>query len=229
MCPRLKKPFWTPYTHGQTVLDTAIPETVLEKRFDTVHARSETVGLSSEAERLERDLYPLWVAALKAGKINQGARDHKQFVLGHTYTKGADLIVSMAEIERIRKHWNERALGEGAAILATALHLEAMGADHGLKDVQFFLAISPWQPPLFVKDGLFDAGVRLDLPVLQIVGDNDMPVFIEAAPKFARSFTKLIAYHHPGQHVYPALNRSLSSKVDELLMMSDQFKIAHFG
>lgn len=40
-------------------LDTAIPETVLEKRFDTVHARSETVGLSSEAERLERDLYPL--------------------------------------------------------------------------------------------------------------------------------------------------------------------------
>lgn len=99
---------------------TVMPETVLEKRFDTVHARSETVenqnGLSSAAERLERDLYPLWVEALKAGKINQGARDHKQFVLGHTYTKGADLIVSMAEIERIRKHWNARALGEGILI-----------------------------------------------------------------------------------------------------------------
>ena len=118
---------------------------------------------------------------------------------------------------------------EGAAILTTALHLEAMGADHGLKDIQFFLAMSPWQAPLFVKDGLFDAGLKLDLPVLQIVGDNDMPVFIEAAPKFARSFTNLIAYHHPGQHVYPALNRSLSSKVDELLMMSDRFKIAHSG
>jgi len=118
---------------------------------------------------------------------------------------------------------------EGAAILTTALHLEAMGADHGVKDIQFFLAISPWQPPLFVKDGLFDAGLSLDLPVLQIVGDNDMPVFIDAAPKFARSFTNLIAYHHPGRHVYPALNSSLSSKVDELLMMSDRFKIAHGG
>ncbi|WP_394203485.1 hypothetical protein [Marinagarivorans algicola] len=109
----------------------------------------------------------------------------------------------------------------------TALHLEAMGADYGLKDIQFFLAISPWQPPLFVKDGLFDEGLSLDLPVLQIVGDNDMPVFIEAAPKFARSFTNLIAYHHPGQHVYPPLNSSLSSKVDELLMMGDRYKIAY--
>lgn len=116
---------------------------------------------------------------------------------------------------------------EGAAILTTALHLEAMGADYGLKNIQFFLAISPWQPPLFVKDGLFDAGLSLDIPVLQIVGDNDMPVFIDAAPKFARSFTNMIAYHHPGQHVYPPLNSSLSSKVDELLMMSDRYAIAY--
>jgi len=150
-----------------------------------------------------------------------------------------------AEPIKVRKNWNY-SLGylhtlldkygpfdgvagfcEGAAILTTALHLEAMGADYGLKDIQFFLAISPWQPPLFVKDGLFDEGLSFDLPVLQIVGDNDMPVFIEAAPKFARSFTNLIAYHHPGQHVYPPLNSSLSSKVDELLMMGDRYKIAY--
>lgn len=100
--------------------ETVIPETVGEKRFDTVHARSTTVenqsDLSNAAERIEKDLYPQWVAALRAGNINQGARDHKQFVLGHTYTKGADLIVSMAEIERIRKRWNDRALGEGVLI-----------------------------------------------------------------------------------------------------------------
>lgn len=99
---------------------TVIPETVNEKRSDTVHGRSTTVenqgGLSSAAERLEKDLYPQWVAALRAGNINQGARDHKQFMLEHTYTKGADLIVSMAEIERIRKRWNDRALGEGVLI-----------------------------------------------------------------------------------------------------------------
>ncbi|TXH69383.1 MAG: hypothetical protein E6Q83_10305 [Thiothrix sp.] len=99
---------------------TVIPETVNEKRSDTVHGRSTTVEnqdvLSSAAERLEKDLYPQWVAALQAGNINQGARDHKQFMLEHTYTKGADLIVSMAEIERIRKRWNDRALGEGILV-----------------------------------------------------------------------------------------------------------------
>lgn len=99
---------------------TVTSETVSENRSDTVHGRSTTVenqdGLSSAAERIEKDLYPQWVAALQAGNINQGARDHKQFVLGHTYTKGADLIVSMAEIERIRKRWNDRALGEGILV-----------------------------------------------------------------------------------------------------------------
>lgn len=98
-------------------------ETLEKSVLDTVHARPKTVekeapqnDLSQAAERVERDLYPQWLAALQAGLINQGARNHKQFVLGHTYTKGADLIVSMAEIERIRKRWNQRALEEGVLI-----------------------------------------------------------------------------------------------------------------
>ena len=121
---------WSAPTTPKSVLDTVHarsnghetvkPETVMEKHSDTVHARSETVenqnGLQGDAARVERDLYPLWVQALQAKNISQGARDCKQFILGHTYTKGADLIVSMAEIERIRKRWNERALEEGVLI-----------------------------------------------------------------------------------------------------------------
>lgn len=113
---------------------------------------------------------------------------------------------------------------EGAAVITTALNQEKLGANHGLSDIKFFIAMSPWQPPLFKKDGLFDKDYALDLPVLQIVGDNDMPVFIEAAPEFAKSYSNLINYHHPGQHVYPAFNSTLSSKVDELLFLSDQYE-----
>lgn len=97
--------------------------TVEKTVLSTVHARSETPktvdaqnGLTEEAKQVERSLYPLWIAALKAGEINQGARDCKQFILERTYTKDSRSVVTMAEIERIRKEWNGRAVQSGILV-----------------------------------------------------------------------------------------------------------------
>ncbi|CCN38643.1 putative Polyketide synthase type I [Vibrio nigripulchritudo SO65] len=105
---------------------------------------------------------------------------------------------------------------EGAAVLTAALAQEKIGADHGLGDVKFFIAMSPWLAPMHVKDELFRHR-SLSIPTLQVVGDNDMPVFIDAAPKFANTFTDITQYHHSGQHVYPTLTKPLEEHLDNLL------------
>jgi len=113
---------------------------------------------------------------------------------------------------------------EGAAVASVALNLEAKGEDYGLKGTKFFIAMSPWQSPMHIKDRLFKKGHELDIPTLQIVGDNDMPVFIDAAPIFSTNYEYLIEYHHSGQHVYPPLNQHLNEKLDELIGVSEMVK-----
>ena len=107
---------------------------------------------------------------------------------------------------------------EGASVASVALHMQAQGLD----SVRFFVAMSPWRSPLHQLDGLFKPEQPLLLPMLQIVGENDMPVFLAAAPYFFKDFAKAMKYQHPGQHVYPPLTPKLESKLHELISVSDR-------
>lgn len=103
--------------------ETVMPETVLEKRFDTVPARSETVenqnGLQGDAVQAERDLYPLWLAAVQGKEITAGARDAKRFISQHTKGKGDKTGLTIQEMGRIWAIWQDRALNDGVLITNT--------------------------------------------------------------------------------------------------------------
>lgn len=111
---------------------------------------------------------------------------------------------------------------EGAAVASVALHLQHLGEDLGLQDIKFFIAMSPWRSPIHEREGLFNKVVGLPLPMLQIVGDNDMPVFLAEAPYFKRAYEESIEYRHSGQHVYPPLTAALAQKLNQLIMQSKQ-------
>ncbi len=110
---------------------------------------------------------------------------------------------------------------EGSAVASVALHRQQQGYDLGLDKMQFFIAMSPWRSPLHDKEGLFNSGTKLSIPTLQIMGKNDMEVFLAAGPQFAQDFANLIEFQHGGQHVYPSFTPGLGSKLRELLSMSD--------
>ncbi|ENZ5483106.1 MULTISPECIES: SDR family NAD(P)-dependent oxidoreductase [Serratia] len=111
---------------------------------------------------------------------------------------------------------------EGAAVASVALHLQHLGEDLGLKGIKFFIAMSPWRSPIHERDGLFNKVGGLQLPMLQIVGDNDMPVFLAEAPHFKRGYEGAMEYRHTGQHVYPPLTTALAQKLNQLIMQSEQ-------
>ncbi len=106
---------------------------------------------------------------------------------------------------------------EGAAVASVALHLQARGQDLGLGSVRFFIAMAPWRSPVHEHDGMFQSAPPLRLPMLQIVGDNDMDVFLGAAPHFHRDFAGAVEFRHNGQHVYPPLSPGLEAKLRQLV------------
>jgi hypothetical protein len=111
---------------------------------------------------------------------------------------------------------------EGAAVASAALHLQAQGEDYGLGSVRFFVAMSPWRSPIHQQNGKLHPEQPLQLPMLQIVGDNDMDVFLAAAPYFRKDFADAYEFRHNGQHVYPPLTPSLENKLRQLLNKSDE-------
>ncbi|QSQ17682.1 SDR family NAD(P)-dependent oxidoreductase [Myxococcus landrumensis] len=111
---------------------------------------------------------------------------------------------------------------EGAAVASVALHLQARGEDHGLGSVRFFIAMSPWRSPMHQQEGMFRPEQPLSLPMLQIVGENDMSVFLEAAPHFHGDYAGALEFRHAGQHVYPPLTPGLEVKLRQLLDSSSE-------
>ena len=110
---------------------------------------------------------------------------------------------------------------EGAAVASVALHLQAQGEDLGLDSVRFFVAMSPWRSPQHHEEGLFRPEQPLAMPMLQIVGDNDMEVFLAAAPLFRQDYANASEFRHGGQHVYPPLTPGLEAKLKQLLNAGD--------
>ncbi|QAT84884.1 malonyl CoA-acyl carrier protein transacylase [Corallococcus coralloides] len=106
---------------------------------------------------------------------------------------------------------------EGAAVASVALHLQARGEDQGLGSVRFFVAMSPWRSPLHQEEGLFCPDRPLSLPMLQIVGENDMDVFLGAAPHFYSDYARATEFRHAGQHVYPPFTPGLEVQLRQLV------------
>ena len=57
--------------------------------------------------------------------------------------------------------------------------------------------------------------------MLQTVGENDMPVFLDAAPYFRSDYAESLEFRHSGAHVYPTLTPGLKNKIRELLKRSE--------
>jgi hypothetical protein len=106
---------------------------------------------------------------------------------------------------------------EGATVASVVLHLQARNENYGLHSAQFFIAMSPWRSPLHEQEGLFQSQEPLQIPMLQIVGENDMEVFLAAAPHFLKDFAKATEFRHSGQHVYPPFTPGLAYKLHQLL------------
>ena len=114
---------------------------------------------------------------------------------------------------------------EGAAVASVALHLQYSGKDQGLDGIQFFIAMSPWRSPMHEKEGMYSSRPPLPIPMLQIVGKNDMEVFLAASPQFLQDFKNPFFYQHNGQHVYPAYTPELDNLLQRLLNRSEDFKL----
>ncbi|MDN3509381.1 MAG: SDR family NAD(P)-dependent oxidoreductase [Candidatus Neptunochlamydia sp.] len=112
---------------------------------------------------------------------------------------------------------------EGAAVASVALHLHHSGQDQGLDGIQFFIAMSPWRSPIHEKEGMYSSHLPLPIPMLQIVGKNDMEVFLAASPQFLQDFENPIFYQHNGQHVYPPYTPELDNFLQRLLNRSEDF------
>ncbi|OTQ83183.1 hypothetical protein BG30_18040 [Bacillus subtilis subsp. subtilis] len=114
---------------------------------------------------------------------------------------------------------------EGASVASAALFLQAQGYDYGLASVKFFIAMAPWRSPMHQADGLFELNQPLKLPMLEIIGENDMEVFLEAAPHFRKDFVGAREFRHNGQHVYPSFTINLEKELIRLLKRSEESKI----
>ncbi|MFU2314454.1 SDR family NAD(P)-dependent oxidoreductase [Staphylococcus saprophyticus] len=109
---------------------------------------------------------------------------------------------------------------EGASIAHAALSLQKHGHDFGLSKTKFFIAMAPWVSPIHRILDTQISNTTLDIPMLQIVGNNDMNVFLDAAPKFAKNFTSYKEFRHNGKHVYPLLSQKLQADLEDLIFRS---------
>ena len=80
---------------------------------NTVPVQSVQPGLTGAAKQVEADLYPEWLAQVKAGEITPGARDCKRFVSQSTFSKGDKTGLNIQEMQRIWTSWQDRAANDG--------------------------------------------------------------------------------------------------------------------
>ncbi|HWU90969.1 MAG TPA: SDR family NAD(P)-dependent oxidoreductase, partial [Kofleriaceae bacterium] len=209
---------------GRSQLDFVVPDAPYEMPAFTNDEQLEQIGLSGLVsvglyDKTAR--YREWRAGFEAlyGHHHRGtpiqitAEDRSQWSLTLAYVR--ELAHRYGPFDGIA------GFCEGAAVASVALHLQARGQDHGLGSVRFFIAMAPWRSPMHQQDGLFRSAEPLRLPMLQIVGDNDMDVFQSAAPDFRTDFANADEFHHAGQHVYPPLTPGLELKLRQLLHTSD--------
>ncbi|VED63931.1 Serine hydrolase (FSH1) [Staphylococcus delphini] len=109
---------------------------------------------------------------------------------------------------------------EGASIAHAALSLQKHGHDFGLSKTKFLIAMAPWVSPIHKILDTQISNTTLDIPMLQIVGNNDMNVFLDAAPKFANNFKYYKEFRHNGKHVYPLLSQKLQVELEDLILRS---------
>ncbi|CAM3188304.1 phosphopantetheine-binding protein [Corallococcus soli] len=204
-------------------LDFVVPDAPYEMPAFTNELQLEQVGLSNLVSAGLYDKtarYREWRAGFEA--LYQ--QHHHGKAINVTDVEREQWRVTLAYLREIVERYGPfdgiAGFCEGAAVASVALHLQARGEDHGLGSVRFFIAMAPWRSPMHQQEGMFRPGQPLKLPMLQIVGDNDMDVFLGAAPHFYADFAGASEFRHPGQHVYPPLTPGLEVKLRQLINAS---------
>lgn len=209
----------------RTDLEFVIPDAPYEMPAFTNEIQLQQIGLTQLVESGVYDTqgkYKEWKAGFERlweefhGTEHQAISAQERDIWRSTLTYVKELAQHYGPFEGIA------GFCEGAAVASVALHRQHLGEDLGLQDIKFFIAMSPWRSPIHEREGLFDKVGGLPLPTLQIVGDNDMPVFLAEAPHFKRGYEGAMEYRHTGQHVYPPLTTALAQKLNQLIMQSEQ-------
>jgi acyl carrier protein len=215
----LERTGWIDRSH----LDFVVPDAPYEMPAFTNEEQLEQIGLSSLVsvglyDKTAR--YREWRAGFEA--LYQ--QHHHGTAIDVTAADREQWSVTLAYLREIVQRYGPfdgiAGFCEGAAVASVALHLQARGEDHGLGTVRFFVAMSPWRSPMHQQEGMFRPNQPLHLPMLQIVGENDMDVFLGAAPHFYADFAGASEYRHAGQHVYPPLTPGLEVKLRQLINAS---------
>jgi hypothetical protein len=209
----------------RTDLEFVIPDAPYEMPAFTNEIQLQQIGLTQLVESGVYDRqgkYREWKAGFERLWEEYHGTEHQEV----SSEERSVWRTTLAYVKELAQHYGpfEGIAGfcEGAAVASVALHLQHLGEDLGLQEIKFFIAMSPWRSPIYESEGLFDKVGGLPLPMLQIVGDNDMPVFLAEAPHFKRGYEGAMEYRHTGQHVYPPLTTTLALKVNQLLMQSEQ-------
>lgn len=87
-----------------------------EAQKPTMPAQSEQPELTGTAKQVEADLYPEWLAKVKAQEITPAAQACKQFISQRTKNKDAAIGITAPEMGRIWSSWQERAANDGILI-----------------------------------------------------------------------------------------------------------------
>ncbi len=210
---------------GRSNLDFVIPDAPYEMPAFTNEEQLKKIGLDglvTEGLYDKTTTYREWRAGFESLWLNHNEGKEIQA----TSIEREQWNVTLAYVKEIAEQYGPfdgiAGFCEGAAVASVALHLQSSGKDHGLDSIRFFIAMSPWRSPIHEQDGMFQSDQPLQIPTLQIVGDNDMDVFLAAAPHFRQDFENASEFRHSGQHVYPPLTPGLENKLHQLLRTSDE-------
>lgn len=210
---------WLKYSN----LDFVIPDAPFKMPAFTNEEQLELLGLDelSKSGMYKKDTsYKEWKSGFELlynnyennTPIQISSTDHLQWNASLRYLK--EVINEFGPFDGIA------GFCEGAAIAHAALSLQKQGHDFGLSKTKFFIAMAPWVSPIHKILNAKYPKTILDIPTLQIVGNNDMNVFLDAAPKFAENFINHKEFRHNGKHVYPLLSQKLQFELEDLIFRS---------
>ncbi|MDE9806388.1 SDR family NAD(P)-dependent oxidoreductase [Staphylococcus delphini] len=204
-------------------LDFVIPDAPFEMPAFTNEEQLELLGLdelSKSGKYKKNTSYREWKSGFELlynnyennDPIHISTTDHLQWKASLKYLK--EVINEFGPFDGIA------GFCEGASIAHAALSLQKHGHDFGLSKTKFLIAMAPWVSPIHKILDTQISNTTLDIPMLQIVGNNDMNVFLDAAPKFANNFKYYKEFRHNGKHVYPLLSQKLQVELEDLILRS---------
>jgi len=208
---------------GRSHLDFVIPDAPFEMPAFTNEEQLKMIGLNGlvESGLYDRNaIYREWRAGFE--KLYEHHKTGRKITFNENHKESWK--TSLAYLSQILRQYGpvEGIAGfcEGATVASVAFHLQNIGKDLGLDNIRFFIAMSPWRSPMHEKEGLFATHGPIEIPMLQIVGKNDMDVFLDSSPRFLKDFKNPIEYWHNGQHVYPPFTPELENHLNHLLSVS---------